>query len=94
LVFSLCIEAGPSGAAIMSPMPITNLASMVMHENSTLFPAYLGWILKERNVPVAMDGCGDENTYYLVTDWFVMVYDLEIARAMDEARRRTPEIVA
>ena len=56
-----------------SERPVQNVISFKIHANSVNYPASLGWKLVGRNVPVQIDGQSGE----LITDWHVLVTDLE-----------------
>jgi hypothetical protein len=62
------------------PLPeLRNTASYIAHECSRRYPAFLGWILKEREVPVTLEVSGTQAQYRLITDWWVMIHDLTLA---------------
>jgi hypothetical protein len=83
-IFSIRGLILPDGTTIYPPVSITNFASILMHEHSRFFPAYLAWVKNERLVEVHLDGHHKAEPHYLITDWFVMVYDFDVIRKLKD----------
>lgn len=84
-IFSIRGLILPDGTTIYPPVSITNFASILMHEHSRHYPAYLGWVLNERLVEVSLEDQSPANPYYLITDWFVMIYDFDFIRKLSRS---------